>query len=135
MERWREGARERGSEGNIELRVTRLKLRTGIAITIVFLILFGAMWTVLSKLTDSPVAGWDAFITALSVVATWMLARKIYEHWYFWVVVNTVSAVIFYTRGLYPTMILYIVYGLMSFIGLIEWRKSLISKFEVENPE
>jgi nicotinamide mononucleotide transporter len=134
-ERGREGARERGSEGNIELRVTRLKLRTGIAITIVFLILFGAMWTVLSKLTDSPVAGWDAFITSLSVVATWMLARKIYEHWYFWVVVNTVSAVIFYTRGLYPTMILYIVYGLMSFIGLIEWRKSLISKFEVENPE
>jgi nicotinamide mononucleotide transporter len=133
-ERGREGERERGSEGITGLRVTRLKLRTGITIAVVFLILFVSMWMVLSKLTDSPVAGWDAFITSLSVVATWMLARKIYEHWFLWVAVNTVSAFIFFARGLYPTMVLYVIYGLMSFIGMIEWRKSLIIKFEVENP-
>ena len=47
-----------------------------------------------------------------------MLARKIYEHWYLWIVVNFVSAVLFLTRGLYPTVILYVVYGIMSFVGL-----------------
>jgi nicotinamide mononucleotide transporter len=128
-----EGEKGRRGEENIELRVTRLKLRTGIVIAIVFLILFVVMWTVLSRFTDSPVAGWDAFITSLSVVATWMLARKIFEHWYLWVAVNAVSAVVFFSRGLYPTMILYVIYGLMSFIGMIEWRKSLMSKFEIEN--
>jgi nicotinamide mononucleotide transporter len=133
LEKRRRGEGERGREEKTELVVTRLKLRVGIVIAVVFLVLFGVLWIILSKLTDSPVAGWDAFITSLSVVATWMLARKIYEHWYFWVVVNTVSAVIFFTRGLYPTMILYVIYGLMSFIGMIEWRKSLISTFEVEN--
>jgi nicotinamide mononucleotide transporter len=132
-EKRRRGEGERGREEKTELVVTRLKLRVGIVIAVVFLVLFGVLWIILSKLTDSPVAGWDAFITSLSVVATWMLARKIYEHWYFWVVVNTVSAIIFFTRGLYPTMILYVIYGLMSFIGMIEWRKSLISTFEVEN--
>ena len=40
------------------------------------------MWLVLSGLTDSPVPEWDSFITSLSIIATWMLARKIYEHWY-----------------------------------------------------
>jgi nicotinamide mononucleotide transporter len=67
----------------------------------------------------------DAFITSLSIVATWMLARKILEHWYLWIVVNFVSAVLFLTRGLYPTVILYLVYGIMSFVGLVAWKKTI----------
>jgi nicotinamide mononucleotide transporter len=108
-----------------ELQVTRLKLRTGMVLVIVFVLLYTAMWFVLTRLTDSPVPVRDSFITSLSIVATWMLARKIYEHWYLWIVVNFVSAVLFLTRGLYPTAILYIVYGIMSFVGLIEWKKTI----------
>jgi nicotinamide mononucleotide transporter len=54
-----------------------------------------------------------------------MLARKIYEHWFLWIVVNFVSAVFFLTRGLYPTVILYAVYWIMSFVGLAAWRKTI----------
>ena len=107
------------------LIVTRLKLKTGLILGAVFVLLYTGMWLVLSKLTDSPVPEWDAFITSLSVVATWMLARKIYEHWYLWIIVNFVSAVLFMSRGLYPTVILYLVYGVMSFAGLIAWKKSI----------
>jgi nicotinamide mononucleotide transporter len=117
---------EKGREG--ELRVSNVTLKTGAALMAVFLALYAIMWIVLSKLTDSPVPGWDSFITSLSVVATWMLARKIYEHWYLWIVVNTVSAAIFVVKGLYPTVILYVIYGIMSFAGLIEWRKTLIAR-------
>jgi nicotinamide mononucleotide transporter len=85
------------------------------------------MWFGLSNLTDSPVPGWDSFITSLSIVATWMLARKIYEHWLLWIIVNSTAAVLFFTRGLYPTVFLYIVYGTMSFVGLVEWRKTIRS--------
>jgi nicotinamide mononucleotide transporter len=107
------------------LPVTRLNLRTGIILIIVFIILYALMWFILSGLTDSPVPGWDSFITSLSIVATWMLARKIYEHWFLWIVVNSVSAVLFLSRGLYPTVLLYVVYGLMSFVGLIAWKKTI----------
>ncbi len=108
------------------LFVTRLRLKTGLILGAVFVLLYTGMWLVLSKLTDSPVPEWDAFITSLSVVATWMLARKIYEHWYLWIIVNFVSAVLFMTRGLYPTVVLYIVYGVMSFAGLIAWKKTIL---------
>jgi nicotinamide mononucleotide transporter len=108
-----------------ELQVTRLKFRTGVILMVVFVFLFFFMWLVLTRLTDSPVPVRDSFITSLSIIATWMLARKIYEHWYLWIVVNFVSAVLFLTRGLYPTFILYIVYGVMSFAGLIEWKKTI----------
>ena len=108
-----------------ELQVTRLKLRTGIVLAIVFAFLYIIMWFVLTKLTDSPVPVRDSFITSLSIIATWMLARKIYEHWFLWIVVNFVSAVFFLTRGLYPTVILYTVYGIMSVVGLAAWKKTI----------
>ena len=107
------------------LQVTRLKLRTGVVLTIVFVILFTSMWFVLSNYTDSPVPVRDSFVTSLSIIATWMLARKIYEHWLLWIVVNSVSAVFFVTRGLYPTVVLYFVYCVMSFAGLKEWKKTI----------
>jgi len=108
-----------------KLKVTRLTLKTGIILAVVFLLLYFAMWFILDRFTDSPVPAWDSFITALSILATWMLARKIYEHWFLWIVVNVVAALLFYVRGLYPTVVLYIVYCAMSFVGLVEWKKSI----------
>jgi len=122
-EKGRIGEREKG-----KLVVTRLKLKTGIVLAVLFVLLYFAMWLILTRLTDSPVPVRDSFITSLSIVATWMLARKIYEHWYLWIVVNFVSAVLFLTRGLYPTVILYFVYGLMSFVGLISWKKTITTE-------
>jgi nicotinamide mononucleotide transporter len=110
------------------LNVSRLSLKTGIILAVVFLVLYFVMWFTLDKLTDSPVPEWDSFITSLSIIATWMLARKIYEHWFLWIIVNTAASMLFFTRELYPTVILYIVYCAMSFVGLIEWKKSLPGK-------
>jgi nicotinamide mononucleotide transporter len=127
-EKGRMGEWENGRQGEGEkndLQVTRLKLKTGVVLAGVFVLLYALMWLVLTRLTDSPVPVRDSFITSLSIIATWMLARKIYEHWYLWIVVNFVSAVLFITRGLYPTVILYVVYGIMSFAGLVEWKKTI----------
>lgn len=108
-----------------KLAVTRIKLKIAVILTAVFVVLYTVMYIVLSRLTDSPVPGWDSFLTSLSVIATWMLARKIYEHWYLWIVINIVSALLYFTRDLFPTVVLYAVYLVMSFIGLIEWKKTI----------
>ncbi len=132
---WARGAAERaqGIEKHTEgegkgLKVTRLSLKCGFILALVTLFLIAFMWIILARFTDSPVPLWDSFITSLSIVATWMLARKIYEHWFLWIVINSVAAVLFYSRGLYPTVILYIVYCIMSFTGLSSWKKSIFKK-------
>jgi nicotinamide mononucleotide transporter len=107
------------------LKVTRIKVTLAFILVLVFIGLYTAMYLVLSHLTDSPVPGWDAFLTSLSIIATWMLARKIYEHWYLWIIVNFVSMILYTTRGLYPTVVLYFVYLVMSFAGLKAWKLSL----------
>lgn len=123
---WLNGRRGRVGEGGRErLQVNRINMRTGLILLIVFIILFLLMWLVLDKLTDSPVPAADSFITALSVVATWMLAKKIYEHWFLWIIVNASASILFFTRELYPTVVLYVVYCTMSYVGLVEWKKSI----------
>lgn len=124
-----EGKREKGRGGDYRkevLQVTRLRIKTGLKLAVVFVVLFFVMWFILSRLTDSPVPEADSFITSLSVVATYMLARKVYEHWYLWIVINSAATILFIVRGLYPTMVLYIVYCIMSFVGLSEWKKSIL---------
>lgn len=83
----------------------------------------GGMFWVLSRFTDSPVPAGDAFTTALGVTATWMLAKRILEHWWVWVAVNLVSAVLYYYRGLYPTCFLFVCYGVLAVAGWINWKK------------
>ena len=133
---WRRGEKEKGRRGEgenrrkgdeekVKLRVTRINNRLALILLITFAILYTTMYLILSRLTDSPVPAADSFVTSLSIIATWMLARKIYEHWYLWVIVNSVSCILFLTRDLYATVILYAVYCIMSLVGLREWKKSL----------
>lgn len=107
------------------LRVSRVSMKTGMVLAVVFIILFAGIWMVLDRLTDSPVPVLDSFITSVSVVATWMLARKIFEHWYLWIIANAVAVALFMSRGLYPTAVLYLVYCIMSFAGLNTWARSI----------
>ncbi|MDR0428870.1 MAG: nicotinamide riboside transporter PnuC [Tannerellaceae bacterium] len=77
----------------------------------------------LANFTDSPIPLGDAFTTAVGIVATWMLARRILEHWYFWIIANSISIYIYFLRGLYPTMFLYLCYTLLSIAGFYTWIK------------
>ena len=98
-----------------------LRLFAGISFSIVAL--FALLYYVLHYFTDSPIPAGDAFTTAVGIGATWMLARRIVEHWIFWIVVNCVSVYLYYLRGLYPTMFLYICYAILAAAGLYIWKK------------
>jgi len=70
----------------------------------------------------------DALATALGIVATWMLARKILEHWLVWVFVDVFSIGLFLHKELYPTVILFVVYTIMAVVGFVEWKKELVGE-------
>ena len=96
-------------------------------IALATLSVYGLLYYVLHNFTDSPIPMGDAFTTSVGIVATWMLARRIIEHWIFWVVVNFVSVYLYYLRGLYPTMFLYICYAVLAIAGYITWIKKGIN--------
>jgi len=100
-------------------------------IALATLSVYGLLYYVLHNFTDSPIPMGDAFTTSVGIVATWMLARRIIEHWIFWVVVNFVSVYLYYLRGLYPTMFLYICYAVLAIAGYITWIKKGINTKQI----
>lgn len=88
-------------------------------------VFFGLIHFILKNYTDSPVAIADALTTALSLVATWMLARKYLEHWVVWVFVDVFSAVLYAWKGLWPTVFLFVVYTILAVAGYLEWQRKL----------
>ncbi|MGM0665703.1 MAG: nicotinamide riboside transporter PnuC [Bacteroidota bacterium] len=108
------------------LPVTGISMKLLTILAAVFIILFALIYFILVSYTDSPLPLGDAFTTALSIVATWMLARKIIEHWILWVVADLVSMALYIYKGLYPTVVLFAVYTVMAVIGYNEWRKTML---------
>jgi nicotinamide mononucleotide transporter len=120
---WYEWLRGNSSDGKEMLKVSRLSLNLGLILVSVSFLIFLAMWYILKNYTDSPVPFADSLATSLSIVATWMLARKILEHWMVWVFVDAFSVGLFLYKDLLPTVILFVVYTVMAVIGYLEWKK------------
>lgn len=99
-------------------------VRSGLLLAIT-LILFLSTGYLLDNYTDSPIPYWDALTTSGSIIATWMLTRKIIEHWIIWVIVDLISLGLYVYRGLYPTAVLFVIYTAMAVIGYIQWNRSL----------
>ncbi|MBN2667701.1 MAG: nicotinamide mononucleotide transporter [Bacteroidales bacterium] len=111
-----------------ELKISRISTFLKWKLIMIFLLFWVVIYIILKYLTDSPVPIGDAFTTALSFVATWMLARKIIEHWWLWIIINLVSAILYWIKGLYPTTGLYLIYGTLSIVGYIEWKRIAIKE-------
>lgn len=91
----------------------------------VFALLWGAMYCGLRFLTDSTVPLADAFTTALSIVAMWMLARKYLEQWIAWIAVDAVCVGLYAYKGIYLYAVLYAIYTVIALIGYRNWRRMM----------
>ena len=69
----------------------------------------------------------DSMVTWSSVFATFLVARKVYENWHWWLVIDSVSLFLSFTRHLYATMLLFALYLVLIVVGMREWRRSLPS--------
>ena len=118
---WQKGKENKGRQSNI----IRIQWKQGLILTGLTALAFVGIGLILDRYTDSPIPYWDALTTAMSFTATWMLARKILEHWIIWIIVDAISMGLYLYRGLYPTMILFAIYTTMAVIGYLEWKKSI----------
>ncbi|GAB3408122.1 nicotinamide riboside transporter PnuC [Schumannella luteola] len=73
--------------------------------------------------TDSAVPWPDAFVLSASLVATWLQARKVLEHWWIWIAVDLVSVPLYIVKHLYLTAILYTGFLALCVYGLVGWRR------------
>lgn len=78
---------------------------------------------------DSAMPLLDSLTTWGSVVATWMVARKIIDNWLYWIVIDILAAYLYFDRGLVLTTVLYLAYSAIAIAGYLEWKKKLPPKY------
>ena len=81
----------------------------------------------LTNYTDAALPYPDSFIMAASLIAQWLMARKVLESWVFWIIVDIVAVGVYLIKGLYLTTGLYAVFLVMATLGYFEWRRAYIS--------
>jgi nicotinamide mononucleotide transporter len=111
--------------GPKEVPVSRVNSKGILNYSGIFLALFITIYIILLYFTDSTIPGWDALATALSLVATWMLAKKILENWIVWIVADALCIGISLYKDLYFTSALFVVYTIMAYVGYQNWKKSM----------
>jgi nicotinamide mononucleotide transporter len=67
----------------------------------------------------------DAFVAWGSVLATWMVARKILENWLYWIVFDLAAAALYFVQGFHATAGLFVLYVALAIRGYVEWRTDL----------
>ena len=127
---WSRGG-ARANEG--ELPVVRINRQQLILLLLTFTLSWLGIYFILDRFTDSTVPLGDSFTTALAIVATWMLTRKIIEQWFLWIIANLVSIGLYIYKGLYPTVILYAVYAGMAVYGYKVWKRSMTKMRKYES--
>ncbi len=114
-----------GGDAHKKLNVRRADKKIYAIVAVSSGILFIAIAFILSRYTDSNTVYLDAFTTALSLVAQWMLSKKWLENWLLWIVVDLVSIKMYLFKNLYPTAALYGLFLLICVMGYYRWRKAV----------
>lgn len=129
---WYYWIRGKKAENDSSVPVRQVNKTLWIKLTCITILLYFAILLVLLNFTDSDVPYMDSFTTALSITATWMLAKKYIEHWLIWIFVDLFSSGLYVYKNLWPTVILFLVYTFMAYFGFVEWRKDINKRYEFQ---
>ena len=113
-----------GGAQRTELRVTRASPRLLVTLGVLNLAAWMALAAILRR-TDAALPWLDALLTTTSLIAQWMMTRKILENWILWIAVDVVYVPTFISQGLYATAMLYAAFLVLALMGVVEWRRSI----------
>lgn len=129
---WRYGiSRKKGTE-KYDLKISHTSRRQWLRLLIAYIVIHFAISFTLINFTDTDVPWFNGLTSALSIIGMWMLAKKLIEQWFVWFVVDILSAVLYFYKGLEPTALLYSVYAIVAILGYKKWNKLLQKQYAKE---
>lgn len=106
-------------QGVIHLQALSSRLKIFAAVVVTFLIT-----ALLLSFFDGEFNQLEATISALSIVATALLTRKVLELWILLILANFLSLILYIELAMWPTFFLHIVYFVGSILGYLNWRRA-----------
>lgn len=105
--------------------VTRTSRRLAVLLVGIAASTSAVLWFILSRYTDAALPWLDSATTATSLVAQWMMTRKLLENWLVWIAVDVVYIGMYASQGLRLTAGLYAAFLVLATLGFFSWRQSL----------
>lgn len=115
---------------NTTIFFSHIHRKSWVYIIITCTALFMVIRLVLMQYTDSDVPNIDAFLTAASLIATYMSAQKWIENWQVWAFIDIIYIGLYIFKDLYLTALLYGLFVMLCAIGWRQWKKLML----IENP-
>ena len=113
------------SNSSLEIQQWPFKYHLGL---FVFGLVLAIAWGRFTFLTfDASLPYIDAFTTAFSLIATYMVAQKVLENWLYWIFIDVVGIFVNFHKGLYLFAILFFIYTIVAVIGYFNWKKEMNS--------
>jgi nicotinamide mononucleotide transporter len=111
-----------GSTEKTVLSVSKIPSKKFIFCVVFFLIFTLTSGYFLGKYTQASLPYLDSSLTAASLIATWMTARKYLENWMLWILANVAYVGVYLYKGLNGTAVLYILLIILAVKGYRDWQ-------------
>ena len=115
-----------GSTKAATLAIRHFPRRLVLPWTLIIAALWGVIYFLLVRFTNSNVPLADSFTTALSMVGIWALAHKYLEQWFIWIAVDIVTCVLYFYKDIPFKASLYGLYVVIAIFGYRKWRKAVV---------
>jgi nicotinamide mononucleotide transporter len=112
------------SRPKVEVPVIRFSRREWLTSAAILLAGTLAVGAVFSR-TDAVLPWVNAGTATASLIAQWMMTRKVLESWFVWIAADVVMIGVYVHQSLWLTGGLYVVYLCLCVSGYLAWKKSL----------
>ena len=119
---WRGTKRKKGAV------ISHIGIQTAILSTFAMLAIWFGIYMLLVNFTNSTVPVMDALTTAISIVGTWMLAKKYIEQWFAWMSVDAIDVGLYLYKDIPFYATLYAIYTIVAYFGYRNWKKKMLSQ-------
>lgn len=113
-----------GSGNSHDRPVVRWPLQTHAAAIFVIVLLSVVNGFLLTRYTDAAFPYLDSLTTWSAIWATFLVARKVLENWWYWLAIDSASVLIYWIRDLQLTSLLFVAYLIMIPFGIVHWTRS-----------
>lgn len=113
-----------GPDRDHDRPVVRWPLQTHAAAIAVIVLLSAFSGFLLTRYSNAAFPYLDSLTSWSAVWATFLVARKVLENWWYWLAVDSASVLIYWVRDLQLTSLLFVAYVIMIPFGIAHWTRS-----------
>lgn len=110
------------SKSNASLKISSLSISQILTYALIA-VLSVPVGTLILHRMGSDIAIWDATICILSLIAQWLVCKKIIQNWILWFIIDAMIIFMHFHKGIPFHAILHMIYLTMAILGYLNWQR------------